>query len=131
MTKNHDHVEELNKITGQGWSAFCKLDNIMRQKNAPMRLKAEDFNDCILSIMTYHCKTWSLSKHPSSEAGHKPKEDREKYGRSHPQRQKEYKLDPELYRCYRHYQECKRKKTQMDGYVASRRDNRWIIRVSQ
>ena len=46
---------------GQGWSAFCKQDNIMRDKNVPMRLKKKALNECILPVMTYGCDTWSLS----------------------------------------------------------------------
>ena len=29
LTKDHEHVQEMKRRIGQGWSAFCKLDNIM------------------------------------------------------------------------------------------------------
>ena len=51
----------MKRRIGQGWSAFCKLDNIMRDKIVPMRLKRKAFNECILSVLTYGCETWSLS----------------------------------------------------------------------
>ena len=59
--KDHDQVEELKRRIEQGWSAFRKLDNIMQDKNVPMRLKRKAFNVCILPIMTYGCETWLLS----------------------------------------------------------------------
>ena len=61
VTKDHDQVQEMKRRIGQGWSAFCKLDNTMRDKNVPMRLKRKAFNECILPVMTYGCETWSLS----------------------------------------------------------------------
>ena len=61
VTKNHDQVQEMKRRIGQGWNAFRKLDNIMRDKNVPMRLKRKAFNECILPVMTYGCETWSLS----------------------------------------------------------------------
>ena len=61
VTKDHDQIQEMKRRIGQGWSAFCKLDNIMRDKNVPMRLKRKVFNECILPVMTYGCETWSLS----------------------------------------------------------------------
>ena len=33
VTKDQDQVEEMKGRFGQGWSAFCKLDNIVRDKN--------------------------------------------------------------------------------------------------
>ena len=57
VTKDHDQGEEM---IGQGWSAFCKLDNFMRDKNVLMGLKRKEFNECILPVMTYGCETWSL-----------------------------------------------------------------------
>ena len=61
VTKNHDQVQEMKRRIRQRWSAFYKLDNIMRDKNVPMRRKTKTFNECILLVMTYDCETWSLS----------------------------------------------------------------------
>ena len=36
----------------QGWDTFCKLDNIMRDKNVPRRMKRKAFNKCILPVVT-------------------------------------------------------------------------------
>ena len=60
VTKDHDQIQEMKRRIGQRWSAFCKLDSIMQDKNVPMRLKRKAFNECILSVMTYGCETWSL-----------------------------------------------------------------------
>ena len=50
---------------------------------------------------------WYLvaEQHPTWETGHNPKEDGENHGRSHPEWQKEYKLDSKTEWCDRHYQE--------------------------
>ena len=77
-----------------------------------MRLKRKAFSECMLPVMTYSCETWSLSNTQLKETGHNSKEDGENRGRSHPQGQKE-KLDSETERCDKHYQEHKRKQTQM------------------
>ena len=58
VTKVHDQVEMKGRIR-QGWSSFCKLENIILDKH--MRLKKITFNECILPVMTYGCETWSLS----------------------------------------------------------------------
>ena len=60
-TKDHGQVHEIKRRIGQGWNAFCKLDNIMRYKNVPMRLKRKAFNECILPVILYGCEIWSLS----------------------------------------------------------------------
>ena len=52
MIKDQDKVQEMKRRIGQGWSAFTKMDNIMRDKNVPMRLKRKVFNECIFSVMT-------------------------------------------------------------------------------
>ena len=61
MTKDHHYVQDTKRRIGRGWSAFGNLDNIVRDKNVPMRLKRKAFNECILPVMTYGCETWSLS----------------------------------------------------------------------
>ena len=42
VTKDHDQIQERKRRIEQEWSAFCKLDNIMRDKNVPMRLKSRE-----------------------------------------------------------------------------------------
>ena len=41
VTKDQDQVQEMKRRIGQGWNAFCKLDNIMRDKNVPMKTEEE------------------------------------------------------------------------------------------
>ena len=61
VTKDHDQIQEMKMRIGQGWNAFCKLDNIMGDTNVPMGLKRKAFNECIFQEMIYGCETWSLS----------------------------------------------------------------------
>ena len=95
VTKDHDQVQEMKGRIGQGWNAFCKQDNIMRDKNLPMRLKRKAFNECILPVMTYGCETWSLSNTQLGKLVTTQKEDGKNNVLSHSQGQKEYKLDSE------------------------------------
>ena len=59
VTKDHDQIQEMKRRIGQRWGTFCKLDNIVRDKNVPIRLKRKAFNECILLVMTYGCETVS------------------------------------------------------------------------
>ena len=65
--------------------------------------------------MTYGCETWSLSYTQLEKLVTTQKEDGKKHGTSHPEGQKDYKLDSETEWCDTHYQEHKRKQTQMGG----------------
>ena len=100
VTKDHD--------LGQVWSAFCKLDNIMQDRNVPMMLKRKAFNEWTLPVMTYGCETWSLS---NTQLEKLITTQRKNHGRSHHQGQKEYKLNSETEWCNRHYHTYKRKQT--------------------
>ena len=115
VTKDHDQVQEMKRRIGQGWSAFCKLDNIMRDKNVPMRLKRKAFNECILPVMTYGCETWSLSNTQLEKlVTTQRKMERIMIGVTLKDT-KSTELDPKTEWCDRHYQEHKRKQTQMGG----------------
>ena len=83
VTKDHGQVQEMKRRIGQGWSAFGKLDNIMPDKNVPMRRKRKAFNECILPVMTYRCETWSLSNTQLEKLVTTQGEDGENHGRSH------------------------------------------------
>ena len=39
VAKDLDQVQEMKRRIGQGWRAFCELDNIMQKKYLPMTLK--------------------------------------------------------------------------------------------
>ena len=115
VTKDYDQVQEMKIRIGQGWNAFCKLDNIFRDKNDPMRLQRKSFNECVLPEMGYGCETWSLSNTQLEKlVTTQRKMERIMIGVTL-NRQKEYKLDPQTEWCDRHYQEHTRKQTQMGG----------------
>ena len=55
VTKDHDQVQKMKRRSGQGWSAFCKLDNIMRdtlkdRKSTNWIRKQSGVTDIIRSI---------------------------------------------------------------------------------
>ena len=86
VTKDHDQVQEMKRKIEQGWIAFCKPDNIMRDKNVPIRLKRKAFNECILPVITYGCETQSLSNTQLENLVTTQREmERNMVARSHPQ----------------------------------------------
>ena len=58
VSKGHDQAQEVKRRIEQGWSVFCKLDNIMRYKNVSMRLKRKACNKRILPVMTHASTTY-------------------------------------------------------------------------
>ena len=62
VTKDHDQEKELRHRIGLCWTGFGKLDSIMQNKSIPLRMKMKVHNECILPVITYGSKTWSLSK---------------------------------------------------------------------
>ena len=77
-----------------------------------------------LSLFLCHPSSFMYNDYRGNKTGetvHNPKEDGENLGRKHPKEQKEYKLDPETEWCDRHYQEHKRKQTQMlpEGHTSN------------
>ena len=62
QTKDHEQEQELKHRIGLGWTAFGKLDSIMKNKSNPLTLKTKVYNECILPVIMYGSKTWSLSK---------------------------------------------------------------------
>ena len=57
---------EINRRVKMGWSAFGKLSTILKGK-IPLCLKRKVFDQCILPVMTYGCKTWNLSSKIAQE----------------------------------------------------------------
>ena len=106
VTKDDDQIQEMKRRIGQGWSSFCKLDNIMRDKNVPMRLKRKAFNECMPPVMTYGCETWSLSNTQLEKlVTTQRKMERIMVGITLKDR-KSTELDPKTEWCDRHYQEA-------------------------
>ena len=131
VTKDHDQIQEMKRRIGQGWSAFCKLDNIMRDKNVPMRLKRKAFNECILPVMTYGCETWSLSNTQLEKlVTTQRKMERIMIGVTLKDRKSTEWIRKQsgLTDIIRSIRESKHR---WAGHVARRRDNRWTIRITE
>ncbi|GFR84769.1 endonuclease-reverse transcriptase [Elysia marginata] len=54
--------EEVDIRIRAGWSCFGKNREIFLDKNMPLSLKKQVYDQCILPTMTYGCQTWSLTK---------------------------------------------------------------------
>ena len=111
VNKDPDQIQKkLKRESDRGGVHSVKLDSIMRDKNVLMRLKRKAFNECILPVMTYGCETWSLSNTQLEKlVTTQSKMDRIMIGVTLKDRKSTKKEC-----CERHYQEHKRKQTQMD-----------------
>ncbi|GFS28002.1 endonuclease-reverse transcriptase [Elysia marginata] len=54
--------EEVDIRIRAGWSCFGRNREIFLDKNMPLSLKKQVYDQCILPTMTYGCQTWSLTK---------------------------------------------------------------------
>ena len=45
-----------------GWSVFGRYKEILQNKEIPMCLKRQVFNQCIIPTLIYGCQTWTLTK---------------------------------------------------------------------
>jgi len=61
ITQDGDLLPEVKRRIALGWAAFGKVDNIMRSRNANMKVKRKVFNEYILPVMTYGSETWALN----------------------------------------------------------------------
>ena len=130
VTKDHNQIQEMTRRIGQGWSAFCKLDNIMQDKTVPMRLKRKAFNECILLIMTYGYEVWSLSNTQLEKLViTQRKMERIMIGNTLKDRKSANWIPKQS--SVTDIIRSIRESTQTRGIVARRLDNRWTIRVTE
>ena len=61
VTNNGDLLPEIKRRICLGWTAFGKVDNIMRSRKISMKMKRKVFNEYIFPVMTYRCETWTLN----------------------------------------------------------------------
>ena len=58
----HTTREEITCRIRAGWSCFGRNREIFMDKEMPISLKRQVFNQCVVPAMTYGCQTWSLTK---------------------------------------------------------------------
>ena len=130
VNKDHDQVQKIKRRIGQGWSAFCKLDNIMRVKKVPMRLKRKAFNECVLPVVTYGCETCRLATPNKKLVTTHKKMERIMVGVTIKDRKNTYWIQKKhgVIDIIRNIRESKHRWV---GHVARRSDKRWTIRVTE
>ena len=52
-------LPEINRRIKLAWSTYGK-NSIIFKSRMPLYLKKKTFNQCVLPVMTYACKTWTL-----------------------------------------------------------------------
>ena len=62
VTKDGSINEEVKRRIALGWAAFSKVDNIMRSRNAKIKIKRKVFDEYVLPTMIYGSETWALTK---------------------------------------------------------------------
>ena len=58
-TKSEDEIKERSR---KSWSCFGKNKEIFMNKNLPLSLKRQAFNQCIIPTTAYGCETWAINK---------------------------------------------------------------------
>src|SRR4051794_23848442 len=60
VTMSDDIMIEILNRTKLVWRAFGRMNTIFRS-NMPVCMKRKLFDQCILSVLTYGCETWTLT----------------------------------------------------------------------
>ncbi|EYC18152.1 hypothetical protein Y032_0028g1704 [Ancylostoma ceylanicum] len=53
---------ELSRRRKAGWTAFSKIDVLLKSKDIPARTKSQLFHSSVLPALLYGCETWNLTK---------------------------------------------------------------------
>ncbi|GBP62308.1 hypothetical protein EVAR_48481_1 [Eumeta japonica] len=63
VSYNEQAPEEINKRITNGWKRYWSLKEIFKSIEMSLSIKRKIFITCILPVITYGCKTWSLTNH--------------------------------------------------------------------
>ena len=55
-------MDEIKERIRKSWSCFGKNREIFMDKNLPLSLKRQVFNQCIIPTTAYECETWAINK---------------------------------------------------------------------
>ena len=61
-TTNRKSEDEIKERIRKSWSYFGRNREIYMDKNVPLSLKRQVFNQCIIPTTAYGCETWSINK---------------------------------------------------------------------
>ena len=61
-TTNRKSEDEIKERIRKSWSCFRKNREIFMDKNLPLSLKRQVFNQCIIPTTAYGCETWAINK---------------------------------------------------------------------
>ena len=61
-TTNRKSEDEIKERIRKSWSCFGKNREIFMDKNLPLSLKRQVFNQCIIPTTAYGCETWAINK---------------------------------------------------------------------
>ena len=61
-TTNRKSEDEIKERIRKSWSCFGKNREIFMDKNLPLSLKRQVFNQCIIPTTAYGCETWAIYK---------------------------------------------------------------------
>ena len=80
LTRDGDLMPEIKKPIALGWAPFSKVDNIMRNRRASMKIKRKILNEYVLPLMrdmginqeANRCTRSSAEENGVDYAGHHP-----------------------------------------------------------
>ena len=66
-TTNRKSEDEIKERIRKSWSYFGKNREIFMDKNLPLSLKRQVFNQCIIPTTAYGCETWAINKQQTTK----------------------------------------------------------------
>ncbi|KAF2903177.1 hypothetical protein ILUMI_03006 [Ignelater luminosus] len=60
--KKDNIIDKITRRINLGWLVFGKLAYIIKDKDIPNGLKPKVYNQYVISVISYGCKTWHLTK---------------------------------------------------------------------
>ncbi|EYC35149.1 hypothetical protein Y032_1133g3663 [Ancylostoma ceylanicum] len=126
---DNDLQLELSRRRRAGWTAFSKVDVLLKNQDIPAQTKSRLFHSSVLPALLYGCETWNLTKaeERSLQVTQRAME-RRMLGISKMQhiRNKEIREVSQLHDIINLLY---RRKKAWAGHVARMKDNRWTVRV--
>ena len=61
-TTNRKSEDKIKERIRKSWSCFGKNGEVFMDKNLPLSLKRQVFNQCIIPTTPYECGTWAINK---------------------------------------------------------------------
>ena len=131
ISLENDTAAEVKRRIQLAWAKFGKLTLIFRDKDLPISLKKQIFNQCIIPVLSYGAETWTTTKKLEKKL-RVTERAMERIMVGVTKRDKVKNIDlREKTKVRDIIHEIKTKKWRWAGHLARRQDSRWTHRVTE